>query len=535
MTVENSPPVDFDKTYDVAIIGGGPVGFALAIELGLRGISVAVIEKYPTLHNVPKGQNLTQRSVEHFHFWGIELQLRAARTVPADFPIGGLSAYGTLVSDYTNDFLQRGLVAPFYYCKNERLPQYQTEQVLRDRAAEITGIDVAYGWAGEGVSQDQTTATAHLRRRDGDTQTLTARYLVGADGSHSAIREAAKIPQTKSDHDRLMVLLVFKSVGLHDHLARYPDKQFYCVLNPDYQGYWQFFGRVDLGSTWFFHAPVPMGTTKDNFDFKAYLQQAAGVEFEVEFQHIGLWDLRIALADSYQKGRIFLAGDAAHSHPPYGGYGINTGFEDARNLGWKLAVDLQGWGGAGILASYDKERRSVFASTARDFIEKFIHEDRDFLNAHNPARDLADFETAWQERGENAPEVTAFAPNYDGSPIVFGRPGATPGAISDHQMQARAGHHLAPTKLAIGQNSYEYLGPDFTLFALDAAREQIAAFKASADALALPLTIVGDENSPARAIYGARLILVRPDQYVAWAGDQTDDAQAILSRAIGHT
>jgi 2-polyprenyl-6-methoxyphenol hydroxylase-like FAD-dependent oxidoreductase len=137
------------------------------------------------------------------------------------------------------------------------------------------------------------------------------------------------------------------------------------VLHPKLDGYWKFFGRVDLGTTWFFHAPVPPDTTRDNFDFERFLHEAAGAEFDVAFEHIGFWDLRFAVADTYRQGRLFIAGDAAHSHPPYGGYGINSGFEDAANLSWKLAATLQGWGGPGLLDSYTAERQPVFASTAR--------------------------------------------------------------------------------------------------------------------------------------------------------------------------
>ena len=245
---------------------------------------------------------------------------------------------------------------------------------------------------------------------------------MGCDGSRSVIREKAGITQTQSDHDRLMVLLVFRSTGLHELLKRFPGKSFYNVLHPDLKGYWQFFGRVDLGNTWFFHAPVPPGTTKDNFDFSGYLHRAVGAEFDIEFEHVGFWDLRIATADSYRKGRIFIAGDAAHSHPPYGGYGINTGFEDARNLGWKLAARLQGWGGDSLLDSYDEERRPVFISTARDFIEKSIESDRAFLEKFDPARDRVAFEVEWKARGSGArAEGNAFSPNYRGSPIVSGR------------------------------------------------------------------------------------------------------------------
>ena len=165
-----------------------------------------------------------------------------------------------------------------------------------------------------------------------------------------------------------MVLLVFRSQGLHRLLERYPGKSYYNVLHPDLEGYWKFFGRVDLGSTWFFHAPVPPGTTKDNFDFRQYLHAAVGTEFDVDVDYVGFWDLRFAIANSYRNKRIFIAGDAAHSHPPYGGYGINLGLEDAKNLGWKLAAALEGWAGPKLLDSYDEERRPVFQSTARDFI-----------------------------------------------------------------------------------------------------------------------------------------------------------------------
>ena len=198
-----------------------------------------------------------------------------------------------------------------------------------------------------GIAQDADGVQVTIAERNSDRQrTLRADYVVGCDGSRSLVREAAGITQTLSDHDRLMVLLVFRSTGLHRLLERFPNKSFYNVLHPDLKGYWKFFGRVDLGTTWFFHAPVPLGTTKDNFDFRGLLHEAVGDEFDVEFEHIGFWDLRVAIADQYRMGRVFIAGDAAHSHPPYGGYGINTGLEDAANLGWKLAAALQGWAGA---------------------------------------------------------------------------------------------------------------------------------------------------------------------------------------------
>ncbi|WP_099867141.1 FAD-dependent monooxygenase [Pararhizobium haloflavum] len=523
-----------DRT-DVIIAGGGPVGMGLAIELGQRGIPVTVVERYEQPQPIPKGQNLTQRTMEHFHAWGAEQELRAARTIPPEYGIGGLTAYGTLLSGHHYDWLKRQLVRPYYYTDNERLPQYATEAVLRERVASLGSVTTLYGYSAEAAHQDGDGVTLTIvPRKGGASQVIEGRYLVGCDGSRSVVREQAAIPLTRSDHDKLMVLLVFRSTGLHELLKRFPGKSFYNVLHPDLKGYWQFFGRVDLGNTWFFHAPVPADTTAENFDFTGYLHKAVGAEFDVAFEHIGFWDLRVTIADTYRQGRIFIAGDAAHSHPPYGGYGINTGFEDARNLGWKLAARLQGWGGAGLLDSYDAERRPVFASTARDFIEKAIEADRDFLERFDPERDRAAFETEWAERGTGATsEVQAFEPNYRGSPIVIGSAPGQPSAKGEHSFVARAGHHLAPMPLSDGRNVFDAFGPGFTLLAFGAG-EEAARLAGAAQKAGVPLTVVEDDLEDGRDRYASRLVLVRPDAFVAFAGDELpEDVEMLLARAVG--
>ncbi|PTS88726.1 monooxygenase [Sphingomonas sp. HMWF008] len=525
------------KSAEVVIAGGGPVGLGLAIELGQRGVRTLVVERHAAPQLVPKGQNLTQRTMEHFHFWGAEAALRAARTIPPSFAIGGITAYGTLLSGLHYDWLQRELVRPYYYTDNERLPQYATEQVLRDRVAELDTVELLTGWSAEDVAQDAdgVTLTA-VARATGERRDFTADYLVGCDGSRSIVRQHAGIRQTLSDHDRLMVLLVFRSLELDQLLQRFPGKSYYNVLHPDFEGYWQFFGRVDLDSTFFFHAPVPETARDGGFDFAAFLQRAVGAAFDIDLRYTGFWELRFAIADDYRASRVFVAGDAAHSHPPYGGYGINTGFEDARNLGWKLAAVLRGWGGPTLLDSYSAERHAVFASTARDFIAKAIEIDRDFLNRFDPARDSAAFDTEWRIRAGSArSEVRAFEPNYRGSSVVFGADGATSGAVGAHEFRAAAGRHLAPLKLSSGSSSYDLLGPGFTLFAFDVADNVSIAFANAAALLGLPLTIVADTWNCDAARYEARLVLVRPDQFVAWTSNAVDedDAGAILRRAAG--
>ena len=517
--------------YDVIIVGGGPVGLATAIGLGMRGRRCLVVERRETPSPIPRGQNLTQRTMEHFHFWGIEQALRAARTIPPEYGIGGMTAYGTLLGEHRYDWMKRELVRPYYFTDNERLPQYATEEILRKRAAELPGIETLFGWTASDLRQGPDGVAVDITSRAGEVRTVRGAYVVGADGSRSLVRDKAGIGETRSDHDRLMALLVFRSPELHGLLTRFPGKSFFCVLHPELKGYWRFLGRVDLGSTFFFHAPIPMGTSRETLDSAGLLRAAIGADVAFELEHVGFWDLRIAMADAYQAGRVFVAGDAAHSHPPYGGYGINTGFEDAVNLAWKLDAALAGWAGPGLLESYGAERRPVFASTARDFIEAAISSDRDFLAAHDPSRDPEAFAAAWSLRASGAVgEVHAFEPHYEGSGIVFGPPDGESSAKGAHRHEARAGHHLAPHLMPDGRSVPRSLDTGFTLLSLAADPALVEGFRSAAERLGAPLAIV--EAPREGSLYGASAILVRPDQFVAWSGE-TGDPTAILRRAAG--
>jgi len=348
------------------------------------------------------------------------------------------------------------------------------------------------------------------------------------------VREQLGIDRGGVDFDQRMVLAVFRSRELHEGLKRFPERTTYRVLRPELKGYWQFFGRVDVGEGWFFHAPVPRDTKTDNFDFHGLVQRAAGFSFSATFDHVGFWDLRIAVASRYRQGRAFIAGDACHSHPPYGGYGLNSGLEDVANLGWKLAAALEGWGGDALLDSYAKERRPVFVETG-EAIAAGIERDRAFLERYSPGRDRAEFEEAWKEMAARAGQ-REYEPHYEGSPVVLGPLNATCGIHGSDSFMARPGHHLAPQPLSSGRNVFEELGDGFTLLDFGADDAGSRAIQQAARSLRVPLKVVRDSYEGEGRAYGSRLVLARPDQYVAWAGDGPPrDAAQLIQRVAGHS
>lgn len=526
-----------EKRYQVIIVGGGPVGVGLAVDLGQRGISCVVIERHKEPQRIPKGQNLTGRTLEHFWSWGIADELRAARAMPAGYPIGGLTAYENLMSDYWYAPPGREVVNRFYFQNNDRLPQYQLEGVLRKRAKDFPSVTTKFGVMVKKVEQTDTGVKVDVQD-DGwpyEEYSIEGDYVVGCDGTRSLVRETMGIDRWGTDFDERMVLAVFRSKQLHEGLKRFPELTTYRVLRPELHGYWQFFGRVDVGEGWFFHAPVPKETRTDNYDFLGLLHQAAGFKFEAEFDHVGFWDLRVAVAEQYRKNRVFIAGDAAHSHPPYGGYGLNNGLEDIRNLGWKLQAALEGWGGETLLASYSDERRPIFVETGQAMIAGGIERDAKWLDTHNPHKDKADFEKAWaQMAADGGASVRAYEPHYEGSAVMMGPDGAVCSIHGRHTFKAEAGHHLVPQPLTNGKNVFEELGAGFTLVALGADDGAVGALEAAAKAQNVPLKTVRDTQAGGREAYEAKLLLVRPDHYVVWAGNEGPaDANGLFKRVAG--
>ncbi len=547
------------ERYRVAIVGGGPVGLALGIDLAQRGVRCVVIERRGEVSRIPKGQNLYQRTLEHLWSWGIEAEIRRSREVPAGYPIGGITAYRSLAGGHWYLPPLPGDVNAYYYQANERLPQYRTEEVLRRRAGGLDGVDLlarhlvsAIELGDEGVRvRVGPGAPGEAEPRSVDPgamqevmeKVIEAEYLVGCDGAHSFVREQLGVERRGRDFDQQMALCVFRSRELHDLLTRFPERTTYRVLHPDFGGAWLFFGRVDLGERWFFHGPVPRGTSaSDHAVVRALMHLAAGSDFACEIEHVGFFELRCDVAGEYRRGRVFLAGDACHSHPPYGGLGLNTGLDDVANLGWKLAAALHGWGGEPLLDSYGLERQVIGEETSA-MIAGWIEAEADFLGRYRPERDRAEFEQAWSRRTDGETVPAWYEPHYEGSPVVCAsptgparplRPDRCCGIRGEHRFDARPGHHLAPYRVEGGSDVFERLGAGLALVSFAGDGTVAARLEAAARRRGVPLSVVSEPHPGGHRHYRCDYILVRPDRYVAWCGDEVpDDADALVRRVTG--
>lgn len=520
---------------DVVVVGGGPVGLAMATSLGLRGVACVVIERHLDVGTIPKGQNLSQRSMELLYSWGCADTVRRSRVISRDIRIGGVTVYGDFTSPYWYLPEPRDSVKEFYFQENERLPQYILETILRQRIGSLSTVSALFGHTAIDVLSNGSGADVEIRANDTpfNQDIVRGKYVVGCDGSRSLVRSKLGIHQDDRDLNRTMALIVFRSRALHHVLENYPLRTTYRIVKPGLGGLSHFFGRVDDRECWFYHGPISRSLMKGTDYASCYLQNAVGVEIDVDVEYAGEWECRIEVAESYQKGNTFIAGDAAHSHPPYGAYGLNTGLEDVANLSWKMVAMLEGWGGRRLLDSYDSERRAVFAETA-EVISEGIEEERRFVEKYRPDNDLGGFLRVWGHSGMGDPARSTYVPHYDGSPVMCAGSGDKPGVRGIHKHEARVGYHLSPGRLLTGKDVFEVLGPGFTLLVGDEGHEGISDFQQAAALFRVPLGVLVVDSDMMRNYYGAEMVLVRPDQYVAWVGRyERGQARKVLTRVTG--
>ena len=549
-----------DCTQDCAviIIGGGPCGLTLAIELGRRNVPVILLEEKTSPARFPAANATQARTMEHYRRLGFAEKVRA-EGLPPDYPtdIAYFTRYTkhelarfSLPSARAAREIVRTLTGSWSAAElPHRVSQMFVEGVLRAEAAACPTVSIRAGWrmaavrdTGGGVEVDAD--------HDGGRTTLRAAYAMGADGGSSPTRKAlgyGYVGESGVVRDFMggrMFAIHFRSAQLYNVLP-HARAWMYWAVNSDRRA---FMATVNGRDEFNFHTQLrsdqPVEQITDA-QAKAMFQEALAAPLDIEIIARSSWTAGYTLvAEKFQRGRIFLGGDAVHLFTPAGGLGYNTAVEDAVNLGWKLNAVLKGWGGAALLDTYEVERQAIarrntaYARGFADSLGLFVPppELEDEGPVGEAARKLTGDHFNHHARFEfNIPGIT-FGGRYDGSPIIV--PDGTtppPDAPNSYQPTATPGGRAPHLWLGDGRSLYDTLGFEFTVLALGARPADTAPFRAAAAALNMPLAVVPIPGDEARDLYGADLALIRPDQIVAWRGNSAADATSVLRRAVGRT
>jgi 2-polyprenyl-6-methoxyphenol hydroxylase-like FAD-dependent oxidoreductase len=529
----------------VLIVGGGPVGLALACDLGWRGVSCVLVEQGDGTVGTPKMNEVNIRSMELCRRWGITAEVDAC-PFPADYPLD--SAFVTSLFGYELGRVERPARAderPEYYgpMRMQVCSQLWFDPILQRFARTFPSVTLRYHTRLERFEETAAGVIAYLTDvQSGREQTISARYLVGCDGAASTTRRQLGIELDGSGIIGSPINLFFLAPDLLKDSGRRRATFYLCV---DQGGLWANLRIINpTTGLWRLMIDNTDGTvTEDNVDREGYLARALGRPYPVRWVDISIWRRRSALAASYGKGRVLLAGDSVHQLSPTGAMGMNTGLADAVDLAWKLDAVLAGWGGDRLIASYDAERRPVGGRAVR--MATTLYKNNEAFRADG---DLTEAGPAGERRrravgerlvvqigGEFRTIGLQIGYRYEGSPIIV--PDGTPEGPDDpevYEPTARPGSRAPHVWLGDGRSTLDLFGRGFVLLRLGDAAPTADGFEQAARGKGVPLVVRNLHEPAAWNVYQRRLVLVRPDGHVAWRADAVpDDAGKILDRVRG--
>ncbi|MCK1369073.1 FAD-dependent oxidoreductase [Bradyrhizobium sp. 62] len=547
-------------TASVLIVGGGPCGLMLANELGRRGVSAVLVDEKPGTAFNPQANATQARSMEHYRRLGFADEIRR-EGLPADYPTD--VAYFTRYTGYELARFQlpsssragelvKGMSGSWSAAElPHRVSQKYVEAVLRRHAERPPGIRLSYGHRLISYVESDDGVVAEIECLDDNSRfQVRADFLVGADGPRSMVRQSLGIVyggETGAQRDFMggrMLAVYLRSPGFYASIPHAKAWMYNC-FNGDRRA---FMASVNGRDEFAFHTQLRPDEDESAItidEAKAAFQRACGAPIDCEVLSFLTWTAGHALvANGMQRGRVFLGGDAAHLFTPTGGLGYNTAIEDAVNLGWKLASVVKGVSPAGLLDSYEVERRPV-ALRNTDYARRFA----DSLGLFAPAPDIEDATKAGGEarriagvyleqhaRAEfNIPGVT-FGGRYDGSPIIV--PDGSqppPDAANVYVPSACPGGRAPHAWLEDGVSLYDLFGFEWTLLQFGEVMSAHASFAETIRAIGVDVKLVTLPKS-LRDLYQADLALIRPDQIVAWRGSasQAGMIERVLARALGH-
>jgi 2-polyprenyl-6-methoxyphenol hydroxylase-like FAD-dependent oxidoreductase len=533
----------------VIIIGAGPVGLTLAVDLGRRGIRCTLLEQKPEPQFLPKMERCNARTMEMFRRIALADTIREAG-LPADVPMDvfvilSMTEPPLLRLPYPSVEEARARIRAVNDGTEPLEPyqltsQYTLEPVLKAVAETLPSVTLRYGCTFLDFAQDDAGVTVNVQRADGGTEQLRGAYLAGCDGGGSPVRKQLGIRlRGEGDLLRLRQALfrcdeLYNRIplgdgpghGRHYHVA--DDRASFLIMQ-------------DSTRHWTLHA-----TVESDEAMCAQFEKIVGMPVKYEMLYCGEWRQNLLLADRYGDSRVFLAGDSAHLVIPTGGLGMNTGVGDAFDLSWKLAATLEGWGGPALLRSYEIERRQVgernvgasrYASLGRRrWRSQYRPEIRDNTPEGQAARDNLARVADVEQRKTNEMIGAELGYRYVDSPVIDNIPGGPEHLFREYYPTTWPGARLPHVWLEDGSAVQDRIPEEgYTLLRLGGSGADLGPLLQALRDRGATATLLDIPDAAARQVYERDLLLLRPDMHVVWRGNAPPaDTAALAALATGH-
>jgi 2-polyprenyl-6-methoxyphenol hydroxylase-like FAD-dependent oxidoreductase len=533
---------------DVLIVGAGPTGLTLAIDLGRRGVRCTLIEQKDQPAFLPKMERVNARTMEIYRRMGLAQKIRAAG-LRADCPMDvyivlALNqpplyhlAYPSVAQAQAETRAVDDGSAPLE--PYQLISQYTLEPLLKSVAQTLPSVTVRFGCEFLSLKQDEGGVTARLRSAKG-VEELRCAYLVGCDGGASPVRKELDIALSGEGNLLGLRQALYRCDELFDRLpiGNGPGRGRHYHVADDKSS---FLIMQDSTRHWTLHSVVD-----SDEEMNATLERVVGVPIKYELLSCAPWRQNLLLADAYGKGRVFLAGDAVHLVIPTGGLGMNSGAGDAIDLSWKLAATLAGWGGPDLLKSYDVERRQIgernvgasrYATIGRrKWRAMWRPEIRDDTPAGAAARQNLSAVAGVEQRKSNEMIGAELGYRYVDSPIICNIPGGPEHLFREYQPTTWPGARLPHVWLDDGTPMQDRIpGDGYTILKLGRTKADAAGLERAIRDRGAPVTALDVPDRVARDVYGHDLILLRPDMHIVWRGQAApEDPAPVAAVATGH-